>query len=149
MSHQPLIESLENRRLLSTTLHGGLLAIKGGKGNDDIQIQVDQSQLRVTVGATSKLFDLSKIRRIRAIGGKGDDNIHFDPSGGDTSIPMLLLGGPGNDTLIGASGDDNIKGGAGDDSIDGGAGDDNLHGDDDNDTLHGGAGDDSLAGSDG
>src|SRR5438045_328609 len=110
MSAQPLIESLEQRRLLSTTLHGGLLAIKGSKGDDNIEIEVHNSQLTVTMGASTKTFDLSKIRRIRAIGGKGDDNIHFNSAGGTLNIPMLLQGGLGNDTLVGASGDDNIHG---------------------------------------
>src|SRR4051794_29191503 len=119
MSHQPLIESLEQRRLLSVSLHGGVLNIKGSKSADNIEIQVEQSQLRVTVGSSSKTFDLSKVRRIHAIGGKGDDNIHFNSAGGDLKVPMLFVGGAGNDTLISGGGDDNLKGGAGDDSIDG------------------------------
>src|SRR6266478_5891676 len=92
-ARQPLIESLEQRRLLSVSLHGGLLAIKGSKAANDIQLEVDHSSLVVTVDGSSRTFHLSDIRRIRAIGGKGNDNIHFNSAGGKLSIPMVLMGG--------------------------------------------------------
>jgi Ca2+-binding RTX toxin-like protein len=146
---QPPIETLEQRRLLSASLHGGLLAIKGTKGADDIQIEVEHDQIVVTMDGSSKSFNLSGVRRIKAIGGKGDDNIHFNSAGGKLSVPMTLIGGVGDDTLVGGNGDDVLKGGAGDDDCQGGAGDDSVHGDAGDDTCSGGTGDDSVGGSDG
>src|SRR4051812_14202621 len=102
-AYQPLIESLEQRRLLSVSLHGGLLAIKGNSAANNIVIEVEHGSVMVTIDGSSKSFNLSGIRRIRAIGGKGDDNIHFNSAGGKLSIPMVLMGGNGNDTLVGAN----------------------------------------------
>src|SRR5437870_6889476 len=143
---QPLVESLEQRRLLSVSLHGGLLAIKGTKAADDIQIEMEHSSVVVTMNGSSKSFNLSDIRRIRAMGGKGNDNIHFNSGGGKLSVPMTLMGGVGNDTLVGGNGDDVLKGGAGDDDCEGGAGDDSIQGDGGDDSCDGGAGDDSIDG---
>src|SRR5205823_393218 len=132
----PMVESLEQRRLLSVSLHGGLLAIKGTRAANDIEIKVDHSSVVVTMDGASKSFNLSDIRRVRAMGGKGNDNIHFNSTGGKLSVPMTLLGGVGDDTLVGGAGDDVIKGGAGDDDCQGGAGDDSIDGDGGDDDLH-------------
>src|SRR6266568_2920574 len=142
----PIVETLEQRRLLSVSLHGGMLAIKGTKRADDIQIEVAHSSVMVTMNGSSKSFNLSDIRKIRALGGKGNDNIHFNSAGGTLSVPMTLMGGVGNDTLVGGSGDDVLKGGAGDDSIQGNAGDDSCDGGAGNDSLEGSSGDDDLEG---
>src|SRR6266568_3307186 len=142
----PIVETLEQRRLLSVSLHGGMLAIKGTKRADDIQIEVAHSSVMVTMNGSSKSFNLSDIRKIRALGGKGNDNIHFNSAGGTLSVPMTLMGGVGNDTLVGGSGDDVLKGGAGDDSIQGNAGDDSCEGGAGNDDCDGGQGHDSING---
>src|SRR5829696_3477346 len=110
---QPLVESLEQRRLLSASLHGGLLAIKGTSSADEIEIEVEHGTVMVTIDGASQTFTLADVRRLRAVGGQGDDNIHFNTAGDSLSLPMLLIGGAGDDTLVGASGDDNIKGGGG------------------------------------
>src|SRR2546422_10384829 len=90
---QPLVESLEQRRLLSVSLHGGLLAIKGTKAADDIQIGMEHSSVVVTMNGSSKNFNLSDIRRNLAMGRKGYVNINFNPGGGNVSVPKTLLGG--------------------------------------------------------
>ncbi|NES82851.1 MAG: calcium-binding protein [Moorea sp. SIO2B7] len=77
----------------------------------------------------------------------GDGNDFLD--GTNAVLPLLGIGGNGNDTLIGGAGDDNLRGDAGNDSLVGGAGDDNLIGDAGDDTLIGGDGDDNLVGGDG
>src|SRR6185295_6480811 len=102
----PVIESLEQRRLLSASLHGGLLAIKGTSGANEIEIVVEHGNVMVTMDGVSKSFDLADVRRIRAVGGRGNDDIHFNSAGDRLNVSMLLLGGAGDDTLIGASGDD-------------------------------------------
>ncbi|NEP35614.1 calcium-binding protein [Moorena sp. SIO3B2] len=78
-------------------------------------------------------------------GGDGNDLL----DGTNAVLPLLGIGGNGNDTLIGGAGDDNLRGDAGNDSLVGGAGDDNLIGDAGDDTLIGGDGDDNLVGGDG
>jgi len=116
---QPLIESLEQRRLLSASLHGGLLAIKGTSAANEIEIEVEHGNVMVTMDGVSKSFAMDDVRRIRAVGGRGNDDIHFNSAGGKLNVSMLLLGGAGDDTLVGASGDDNIKGGGGDEFVHG------------------------------
>ncbi len=78
-------------------------------------------------------------------GGDGNDLL----DGTNAVLPLVGIGGKGNDTLLGGAGDDNLRGNAGNDSLVGGAGDDNLIGDAGNDTLIGGDGDDNLVGGDG
>src|SRR3954466_13395164 len=96
----PMVESLEQRRLLSASLHGGLLAIKGTSAANEIEIEVEHGNVMVTMDGVSKSFDLGAVRRIRAVGGKGNDDIHFNGAGGKLNVSMLLLGGAGDDTLV-------------------------------------------------
>src|SRR5207253_4518260 len=74
----------------------------------------------------------------------GGDTISAD----GTSIPVVIYGGDGNDTLTGGSGDDIIFGGAGDDVITGGAGNDFLIGGMGKDRIVGSAGNDILVAGD-
>ena len=70
----------------------------------------------------------------------------------DTQYDLIIIGGPGNDTLTGGAGNDTLNGGAGNDILIGGLGDDWLEYTDDihiglppgNDTLYGGLGDDTY-----
>ena len=62
------------------------------------------------------------------------------------SIPTLLIGGDGSDTLIGGSGKDRMYGGPGSDDLYGGGNDDQMRGGAGDDTLTGGAGHDRLFG---
>lgn len=78
-------------------------------------------------------------------GGDGNDLL----DGSHAVLPLVGIGGEGNDTLLGGAGDDTLRGNPGNDSLVGGAGDDNLIGDAGNDTLIGGDGDDNLVGGDG
>ena len=70
-------------------------------------------------------------------GGGGNDLLQ-----NKTSLPSLLLGGAGDDTLLGGSGSDSISGGTGNDVLSGGRGNDLLDGDEGKDTLSGGRGSD-------
>jgi Ca2+-binding RTX toxin-like protein len=73
--------------------------------------------------------------------------------------PIVLTGGPGNESLLrgssepdsidGGPGNDELRGQEGNDVLDGGEGDDVLAGGGENDTLIGGPGLDTFAGSDG
>jgi Ca2+-binding RTX toxin-like protein len=68
----------------------------------------------------------------------GNDTIAIDSG---VSLPGVINGGDGNDSITGGTGNDTIDGGAGSDTITGGAsGNDSLLGGDGNDTIDGGSG---------
>ena len=129
-----MFESLENRRLLSVSLHNGHLNITGTRRADNIELRVDQSHLIVSMGARTKSFALADISFIKATGGNGNDSL--EGNAGDDS----LEGGNDDDSLEGNAGNDDCHGGAGNDSITGGQGHDHFHSDDDSteiDDKHG------------
>jgi Ca2+-binding RTX toxin-like protein len=74
----------------------------------------------------------------------GDGNDHIDWSA--ATVPVVLRGNGGDDTLTGGSGNDLLTGGAGNDVLYGGGGDDTLYGDDGTNHLIGGGGNDSIRG---
>jgi murein DD-endopeptidase MepM/ murein hydrolase activator NlpD/Ca2+-binding RTX toxin-like protein len=79
-----------------------------------------------------------------AIEGRGgNDNIDVAEN---VLLPVSVLGGAGNDTLIGGAGNDTILGGAGDDLMFGRAGNDQVFGEDGNDAIDAQDGNDSLGG---
>lgn len=65
---------------------------------------------------------------------------------GDTTLPDLIYGTSGNDTLAGNGGNDTIIGRGGNDQISGGDGNDLLNGNDGDDVINGNNGDDTLNG---
>ncbi|HEX7811314.1 MAG TPA: Ig-like domain-containing protein, partial [Burkholderiales bacterium] len=75
-------------------------------------------------------------------GGDGNDTL----SGASSSGSLWLIGGAGHDTLVGGSGNDLLDGGAGNDTLVGGPGNDVLLGGSGDDILSGGAGSDTLNG---
>jgi hypothetical protein len=75
--------------------------------------------------------------------GGSDSNHHF------VSIPLLAIGGAGDDTLLGGTGNDTLLGGDGDDNLFGRNGNDYLSGGNDHDYLYGEAGNDTIHGDDG
>lgn len=97
--------------------------------------------------------------RIDVTLGGGDDNFGVDTvNEHKVTIPVVVDGGAGNDsldaslgdsTLRGGTGNDTLRGESGNDTLDGGDGDDHIRGGAGNDTLHGGAGNDQLFGEDG
>jgi hypothetical protein len=60
------------------------------------------------------------------------------------SLPSIIFGSGGDDTIIGSAGDDTLYGDNGDDIINGGMGDDIVDGGFGNDTIDGGTGNDTL-----
>jgi len=164
MSYKRLIESLEDRRLLSASLLNGVVTVTGTAGNDTISISKNDVSLITKVNSETKLFKLTAINKavINALG--GNDTISVASSvykvvtinGGDGNDVMTggsgadtLNGGNGNDTENGGAGNDKCDGGAGDDKIDGGTGNDVETGGSGNDTELGSGGDDNLDGGDG
>lgn len=80
---------------------------------------------------------------VEYVDGTGFNDV-IDLSG--NTVPVIIIGGAGNDTLTGGSANDNIDGGAGDDTINGNGGDDTLNGGAGDDTINGGTGNDNISG---
>jgi Ca2+-binding RTX toxin-like protein len=79
--------------------------------------------------------------RIEALGGHDvvDLNQGHEPTPGReftaVTLPVIVLGGDGNDRVTGGPGNDQIRGGAGDDRLSGGPGTDAVHGEAGRDTF--------------
>jgi len=154
-----MFESLESRKLLSVTLSSGVLTVNGTSGADVIEFQRrDDGRLKVELNGSERRFSLSSVQKIVVNASGGNDFVEFSGRDGGLSIPSVLNGGDGNDTLEGGNGRDLIfgnagrdylQGKAGNDSLRGGSGDDRLEGGSGNDILNGGDGNDYLQGGDG
>lgn len=140
-----------------TDLVGSTLVIQGTGGRDISSVEPyvnDPNVLFVQQNGHSKTYPMSAVSLISVDLGGGNDS--FDAFG-PISIPIYVLGGPGNDLIIGGDGNDTltgsggnntIYGGAGNDRLNGGGSSDSLRGDTGNDRLYGSAGDDNLSGGD-
>ena len=149
---QPIIEAMEERRLLSASLEAGVLTVEGTPANDVITVNVTPGRIQVNVNGEKKNFKTKGVKLIEVDAGAGNDKVQLGSkvriaarilgeAGNDT-----ILGGRGNDQLSGGLGDDELRGGAGNDALAGEAGTDDLFGDDGNDKLDGGDGNDALDG---
>jgi Ca2+-binding RTX toxin-like protein len=170
MLTQNLVESLENRRLLAgiTLTHNGILFVVGaGRVSNTVVVGLTPEQTAVTASLTfpwrgapdtmTKTYPLADhIRLLMVRGGWGNDSITIDQTNGAFTARALLLGGPGNDTIIGGDGPETLAGGAGNDSLVGGntqhdvmfgaAGNDTIVAGSAGDWMCGGPGHDSLVG---
>src|SRR4051812_1307734 len=143
----PMVDALEERRLLAATLGAnGVLTVVGTDATDNIVVSLnatDNTKIDVDINGTVSSFARLKtdgtaaINSIVVFGLAGDDKIAINQANGAITTPAVLVGGAGNDSLVGAGGNDLLFGGAGNDS---------LFGNDGNDTLTGGSGTDSLDG---
>ena len=146
---QPIVESLENRRLLSVDLVGSVVSVVGTAGPDQITISVDgadSTKYSVSDGVTTQTFAKSDVSLISVAAKGGNDVIVVDNGNGKVDAPRALRGGGGNDIIRGSAGIDSVRGGTGNDLVFAGNGADSLYGDDGNDTLGGGNGVDLLLG---
>ncbi len=152
-------ERLEPRELLSAVVSYDAgkqqVSITGTPANDVVTLSTPTSSTLevqiVTNGQTlSRTFAASSVAVVVFDAGAGNDSLT-----NNTSVPVSVLGGAGNDSIIGGSGNDTLDGGdgldtllgtGGDDVILGGAGDDCLRGGSGNDSLDGGAGNDQIFG---
>lgn len=138
-----MFQALESRTLLSATVDDGELLVEATSSADEIIVGVEDGAYFVEINGDHKSFPEWNVDRIIVRGLGGSDLI--DAS--EIPIPLVLNGGPGNDTLLGGTADDRLAGGSGDDSLDGGEGGDHLKGDAGRDTLQGSDGNDTLLGS--
>jgi Ca2+-binding RTX toxin-like protein len=145
-----MLENLEERRLLSSTLVGGLLTVTGTQGNDTITLAISGSSIKVSqttladgLGGTVKLFASASVQKILINALSGNDKVTIAST---ITKPATINGTAGNDTLTGGGGNDVLNGGDNNDQLHGGGGKDALFGGNGNDTLDGGLGDDFLSG---
>ena len=126
-------------------VHDGVLHIVG-TGIGDVVGIVDNA-VTGTVDVTANFligtrsYDPAGLSGVVVYTGEGNDVV--DVADGVT-LPLLMLGGAGSDTLNGGGADDVIIGGPGADSVSGGSGNDLLFGGADNDALNGGGDDDTA-----
>jgi uncharacterized protein (TIGR03118 family) len=120
---------------ITTTLTSGTLAIAGGRGPDDVDVQLSSDNQSIIILADNKQiasFTLGSVTRIEFRGFEGDDRIKVAKG---ILIPTLFDGGAGDDTLSGGGGNNILLGGLGNDT---------LLGQDDRDILIGGTGQDRV-----
>lgn len=156
-----VVESMEARRLLTTTYVDGVVTIEGTQQADRIFITYSSYKYNVSVnGVIEGRFSTSThpITRFEIYSGEGDDFINTEQG-----PPLLVYAGDGddtvngsqrlNDTIYGEGGNDTLNGGyflnpttinTCADYIEGGEGDDTISGDSGHDTLLGGAGFDHI-----
>src|SRR5688500_2418993 len=108
-----------------------MLSVLGTAGADQIRLKQDKKgNVEVRLG-NKRLGSFSGMTRIVVDGGAGNDTI--DASG--VTVPVVILGGDGDDLINGGDGNDILLGGAGNDNISGSYG---------NDLIGGGKGRDAL-----
>lgn len=139
-------------------IDGDTLFVEGTHRADIITVFHDyntDASVRVAVnGRVISHIPVTGIKRIRVVGGMGDDQIYVGPETREAmlfipefvpvSIPLELYGNEGDDTLTGADGPDTLAGGEGNDELAGGDGNDVLRGGPGRDTVRGNAGVDSF-----
>src|SRR6266508_3390075 len=124
------------------------LSVKGSSHGDAIALRLkagDPSQIQVDVGDNGSAdfsFDRGDVNAINIRGGNRNDSIRVDDANGafTDSIPTMIAGGPGNDTLQGgqvqvAAENETFIGGPGNDLVDGGKGNDTAYLGEGNDTF--------------
>jgi Ca2+-binding RTX toxin-like protein len=167
------LENLEDRRLLSAALAGGVLTITGTDNADRVlvtstadKVYVVESTVtpgtnggRPTITTTRNSFNRADVHSLEANLGAGNDRIVVSDGGffsrSRNPIDSTLNGGAGDDVLVSGGGNDTLNGGdgrdflsadGGDDTLNGGAGNDVLSGGGGKDTLNGDSGNDALSG---
>jgi Ca2+-binding RTX toxin-like protein len=140
----------------------GINAINEAPGDvyvdDTPALQYDTSVCRPAFGGGfNAVVCAAQPGGVRVEAGDGADIVNVQDKL-PASVPVTVLGGPGDDVLRGAAyaersdhldggdGNDKITAGAGADVVDGGAGDDEVEGQGGTDIVRGGAGDDTLRG---
>jgi len=125
------------------SLKRGVLTVEGTKGDDRIALRVAAQNANFLAidfgddGSNEFFVRRALVSRIEVDAGSGDDQIRIDDANGafTDTIPTVLRGEQGDDTLLGGAGAETLRGGRGNDTIDGNRG---------NDSAFMGAGDDTF-----
>src|SRR5580765_5509075 len=100
----PLLETLDGRALLSSTLVGTELRVVGSSKADVITIFVDpgdQRKIDVTINKTTQPFTIASVNTIRVDAGAGDDQIVINQGKFAIKIPTTIYARAGNDSVVG------------------------------------------------
>lgn len=152
-----MIEQLEHRRLLATTLtlgRTGIMRITGDAADDVVTIssqfvtenQPDSTNVqvqRLTFTLNGETFIVNKVKIKKMFVDMGEGNNIFS-AGDNKHIPMSVVAGAGDDILTTSSASDTIDGGGGNDYLFGGADNDYITSTEGSDTCIGGDGDDTI-----
>jgi Ca2+-binding RTX toxin-like protein len=128
-----MLQSLEMRRLLSSSVTNSILTITGTDSANTIGVSISSGKLKVSEsGLADKYYTLSSVNKIVADAKGGHDKITV---ASNVTRNCELKGGSGNDTLRGGGGVDALLGGDGNDNLEGGAKNDYLDGGKGSDTI--------------
>ena len=118
------------------------IELNGGNGAEQFAAAPNGARVifqRISPGAFQ--LDVGSAERLVLNANGGDDSMASAPA---LTVPVLLNGGVGADTLTGGGAADFVNGGDDNDVLDGGPGADRVVGDRGGDTMRGAAGDDTL-----
>lgn len=115
-----VIEALEERRVLSISMEGSVLVLRGTANNDMLTVwaRTDEQLLDIDENDVWHTVSLVGVTGIRIEGGDGHDELGAMPLA-NVFLPMTISGGAGDDTIIGSRGHDVLRGGSGEDDISG------------------------------
>jgi Ca2+-binding RTX toxin-like protein len=122
-----MFEALEDRRLMSS-----VLTVNGTAGDDLIRLTQRGHLLSVQVNGVTRAYNTLRISGVKVAGQDGNDTI---AATGGFTLPVILSGGNGDDSLVGGRGNDRLDGGPGNDRLAGDQGADDLFGGDGVDTA--------------
>ncbi len=153
--HVVWCEVLELRRLLSATHHivavppgtelaNGVVTITGSNQADTIRLSQNTSAgtLTATVNGAVSTFAVADVTQIQVNPLKGNDYVY----GGNVTIPLIIAGGKGNQSLVAGNGTDTITVGPGNNVLAAGIGTDTFITNTGHNRLILGAGNDTIVG---
>jgi hypothetical protein len=144
------LEGLERREMYSVAslvFSGQTLVVSANNRATSVAVSKLGSSIRIHEVGTDQAWNYpaTKVRDVEFRGGAGNDRFVNHVA----TMPVIAIGGGGNDYLQGSSAVDQLFGGDGSDRLVGGGGSDLMWGERGNDAVWGGMGDDVLLGGDG
>jgi Ca2+-binding RTX toxin-like protein len=154
-----VIDTLEQRRLLSCSISSGIVTCTGDEFDNDFRVwQITSSPSNLIYISVSGFgtydFPVGDVTRVDIFGGDGPDEVVVEATSSSTvgtghvavTETIVIYGEGGADTLEGGDGVDSIYGGTGDDVVRGWDSADIIYGGDDDDHLFGNGGSDNIYG---
>lgn len=111
-SIRPVIEQLETRRLLSSSLNGTIVTVTGTGVADNISVSSSNGTLSVNVSGSQQQYPLASVTQVDINALAGGDIITL----GNGAPASHVDAGDGNDTIFSGPTDDTLLGGDGNDT---------------------------------
>lgn len=121
---------------------GDTVLVVGDELDNQLSVSVVGANLVFDLDGTEEFFPLNDVSSVYVELQAGNDTV----SAAAISLPFLVLGGDGSDTITTGSGSDTIRSGDGSDSVTAGSGNDSVFGGAGPDTILAGAGSDYIEG---